>query len=459
MGSYITANGSFPVGYRIVAKILCLLVLVPMVAQAQTAPSMDSLGLEWTESYRYYDQPVDPAIYMIRPGEELTMTFVRAKLGSISLAVGPEGEVVHSTLGKFNFSGYNLEQARAELIEVASDLFNADEITISVSDPRRVAIVVSGAVVNPGTYYGITSQRVSEVIEMAGGVLHTGSTRKIRFSNGSEVLLADLDAAHYLGEIESDPCLYAGNSIHVPDKSADRVQVAGEVNRPREIELLEEDNLERILRLAGGLRSDADRDVVSITSGDSETTLGERQLKPGDVIIVGSQRSNGQHLRISGAVGSPGQYQFSENATTQLLIDRAGGLVAEGNPALTTVFRRAGADEWGRKSRIRYPITGTVGGSGDILTMALRPDDSVYVPYKMGFVTVSGEILSPGRVPYAEGQDASYYIAAAGGFLEGADRERIGIYNRVARTTATRSPGVLLHDGDEIIVRLREELR
>ena len=40
-----------------------------------------------------------------------------------------------------------------------------------------------------------------------------------------------------------------------------------------------------------------------------------------------------------------------------------------------------------------------------------------------------------------------------------ANSEEISIYNRIAKTTAELSIGVMVHDGDELIVNLREELR
>ena len=74
----------------------------------------------------------------------------------------------------------------------------------------------------------------------------------------------DLDRAKYLGDKNADPFIYAGKTIIVPNKSRDMVQVVGEVNSPREIELVATDNLSVLLAMAGGTRGHADTAGIEI---------------------------------------------------------------------------------------------------------------------------------------------------------------------------------------------------
>ncbi len=401
----------------------------------------------------------------MRPGEQLKVTFVGAKLGPLTLDIDPQGRIVHQTLGVFDLANRTLSEAQSLLKEALVNHYKAERIEISVLEPRRVAVRVSGAVSQPGTYKGFTSHRVSEIIELAGGILSHGTTRRIEFSGGPKPLIVDLDRATYLGDNSANPCLYAGHSIHVPSKTADRVQVVGEVNRPREIELAPGDNVSTLIELAGGLRASADISRVNISRGADIVIRADGgvfpALQPGDVITVpaGERTDDQDMLRLFGAVLAPGMYAFSANIILESLIDRAGGFAPEASRGMVTLFRKAGTDEWGRTSERRYPVTSAVGADGSILSMTLLPGDSVYVPFKVGYVKVSGEVLNPGRYPFIEDKDAMFYIMTAGGFLPKADRTKVSIYNRIAKTTAEFSTGVLVHDGDELIVNLREELR
>jgi protein involved in polysaccharide export with SLBB domain len=108
---------------------------------------------------------------------------------------------------------------------------------------------------------------------------------------------------------------------------------------------------------------------------------------------------------------------------------------------------------------MRYPISNVVKGDEKIEAVVLQPADSVFVPVKVGYVKVSGEVHNPGLFPFGEGKNATSYINTAGGFLPTANKNRIDIYNRISRITSSYSPEVLVHDGDEIIVNVREELK
>lgn len=447
----------------LLVTVLWLVAAVPIVAQ--TSAEADSLGGSWAEMYRFFDEPIDPDVYLIRPGEELLVTFLKAKLGPLTLTVDPQGRIVHPTLGLFDLSHRTLTEAKALLGDALAALYKVEQIEISVLKPQRTVVQVSGAVVKPGMYKGYTSHRVSEIIEKAGGIAWHGSTRQIEFTGGPVVLIIDLDKAKYLGDNSSNPCLYAGYSIHVPSKSAARVQVVGEVNRPREIELVPSDDVSTLIELAGGLRSGADISYVSIARGADQVIKAEggvfSDLQPGDVITVPArERTDDQNmLKLFGAVSTPGMFTFSANIILESLVDRAGGFAPEASRGMVTLFRKAGTDEWGRISERRYPITSAVGADSDLLAITLRPGDSIYVPFKVGYVKVTGEVLNPGRYPFMDNKDALFYILTAGGFLPRANTEEISIYNRIAKTTAELSTGVMVHDGDELIINLREELR
>lgn len=445
--------------YRV---ILAGFLLLPAAgAFAQAPQSVDSAEASWADMYRFFDEPVDPDIYLIRPGERLTVTFVGAKLGPLTLTVDPQGRIVNQTLGVIDLSHRTLAQAQRLLTEILTVLYKAEHIEISVLEPRRVAVQVSGAVAQPGTYKGFTSHRASEVIEQAGGVLRHGSTRRIEFIGGPDKLAVDLDRAAYLGDNSFNPCLFAGYSIHVPSKSADRVQVVGEVNQPREIELSPADDLVTLVALAGGATSSADMTQIRIVNRPQSSGADLLQVQPGDIIVVPPLQASSERemIRIFGAVERQGKYPYGEGATLSDLMDQAGGLSHDASGSLVTLFRRARTDEWGRMSDRRYPITSAVGAGGGIMTMPLLPGDSIYVPYLVGHVRISGEVLNPGRYPFIEGKDAMYYIRMAGGFLPKANKTEISVYNRIAKTTAEFSTGVLVHDGDELVVNVREEFR
>lgn len=430
-------------------------------ALGQVSLVSDTVGMALIDSYRYFDHPIDPNIYLIRPGDKLVVTFVKAKLASLTLSVDPEGKVVHRTLGVFDLSHRTLSEAKGILRKALRELYNVDEMAISVTEPAKVGIPVSGAVESPGLYTAYTSQRVSEIIDSAGGVLATGSRRWIVFSGGPKQIIVDLDRADYLGDNAANPCLYAGYSVYVPSKSDKLVQVVGEVNKPREIELVTGDDLNLLLSLAGGVRSNADVGAVQILGRHQQSLSQEWNIKAGDIMLVPPKAGGNEfgRLTVFGAVAQPGKYEYQEGMTLEELIRLAGGFTPNASSSRTAVFRMAKVDEWERATNIRYPISNVVGGSNKVEAMHLEPADSIFVPVKVGYVKVSGEVHNPGLFPFLDGGNAMSYINAAGGFLPTANKGRIDIYNRISKITSSYSPEVQVHDGDEVIVNVREELK
>ena len=68
--------------------------------------------------------------------------------------------------------------------------------------------------------------------------------------------------------------------------------------------------------------------------------------------------------------------------------------------------------------------------------LVLADGDSIYIPEVINTVRIEGEVVLPRSVLYQEGKGIDYYISAAGGYREVADKGRISIMlanGRVAR--------------------------
>ncbi len=439
-----------------VASLLLLIVGMPVAQPLVPADTAFGAG-----GARYFDTPVNPDIYLMRPGDVLQVTFIDAQVGALTLTLDPEVRVVDRTLGVFDLAGKTLTQAREELREVLSKLYHADQIAISVTAPRRVAVQVSGAVNKPGLYVLYTSQRVSEAVDSADGIRRGGSRRFITLRGGPKDLPVDLDRASYLGEQAYDPPLYAGQLIYVPSRREATVSVVGEVNNPREVELVAGDSLATLISLAGGLRSAADRNTIKIIRGSDEIAAAGATLQPRDIIVVPSrpEAPAAEGLIVYGAVTKPGRYEFVDGETLRSLLSRAGGFAPTAAPDGTTIFRRPPQTDGSPLVGERFPMGNLIDRDGQVSEISLRPQDSVFVPAAIGLVWVSGEVRNPGTYPFAAGKTASYYINLAGGMLPTAEKARVNAYKRISGITSTMSPESIVHDGDEVIVLRREELQ
>ena len=427
--------------------VLCLVTAFE-ASHAQAGLLPDSLLYP---EYRYYDEPINPKLYLIRPGERLPVVLIGTSLGAISLSVGPEGMIIDQNLGSFDMNGKTLSQARQILLEPLKKLYNCETIYISVGNPYRAGVTVSGAVAHPGTYIGFTSQRVSEIIKQAGGVTSTGSRRGIVFSGGPKPLKVDLDLAEFASNNSANYPIYAGSSIFVPPISEKRVQIVGE--NPRALELLESDSLATISALAGG-GTMLDRPLMVLDGVWRAAT--ETDIEDQAVFQIQPIHPDGR-IALFGGVKKPGRFAYTNGLTLSELIGQAGGYSDDADQKRIAIFRRLPEDEWQHTSEIRIPIMASA--SAGISNGQLIRGDSVFVPVAVGFVQVVGQVRMPGYYPYVSGSSVGAYIRMAGGFSKKADTESISLTNRITSMAASVAQDAIPGDGDQVRVELKLEER
>ncbi len=435
--------------------VVTVMLFVAGDGASQTVINADSLACGWNN--QSFARPIDPETYIIRPGEILQVILVNTKLSPLRLTVDAEGMIVHQSIGVIDLSNHTLSQARKLLRESLSKIYNADEIVVSISGTYPVSIQVTGAVNHPGRYTGFTSQSVSEMIDSAGGIAPGGSSRRILFSGGPRPLPADIDRLVFLGDDTFDPQLCAGRTIYVPLATDSSVEVLGEVSDPRVIELVEGDDVDLLVKLAGGAFKSAD---VNATYAVNDSTRDLRQpngIKSGDILIVprSTTASSISDLGVYGAVVHPGRYPYTAGMTVSDLIMAGGGQLRTANVQRTTVFRQTESDAKDRRLVGRYPIL--VGGANQADRVEVGPGDSVYVPVQLGYVRVAGQVTRPGLYPYTASKDAAYYVNLAGGFGRDADESVVGILDRVSGATRAGTVGEIVFDGDEITALRREK--
>ena len=440
--------------YKSIGILAALVLFVTPVFSQETVGS-DSLLVE---KFRYYDEPIDPDIYLIRPGEKLIITFLKAKVPEFWLQVNPEGRIVEKNLGVFKLAGKTLSEVRQILHDPLKKLYNVEEFEVSIREPYKVAVMVTGQVESPGMYVGYTSMRVSEIIKLAGGVKAQGSSRNIVFASKNNQLVVDLDRVRYSGSNLFNPCLYAGDRIVVPTRSQKTVTIIGEVLQPRTIELLPGDGLKELIVLAGGFSNMADSESIYVISDPQRDLSQPGNIFPDDVIVVPALTDKSKQLKIFGAVNKPGQYLYHNKMTLQELLSMAGGVQGNANKSRIVIFRKSQNSYWRGSEQNVYPITAGAGSFTELENTGLIKGDSVFVPVRQGFVKVSGWVQQPGSFPYKTEKTVQYYLGLAGGFTINADKEQIRITDNISGTTFQASLNTLVRDSDEIVVP-REEMQ
>lgn len=434
-----------------------ILALWPLGIAAETAYSDSAFAAFGVVSF---DHPVDPDLYLMRPGERLIVTPIKAGLATSELVVGPEGKIIDARLGVIDVNGMTLSQVRKRLEEPLSGQFRSAQIVVSIAASRQVPISVTGAVQNPGNYLMYTSQRVSDAIARAGGFQAGATTRRVELSAGPRMMIADLDKARYGRQSSADPPLYAGAGVFVPVRSSHTVRVAGEVQLPREIELVDGDTRDGLVALAGGILPTGDSANCFVLN-DPARSQDDRIPQAGDLIVVPIDKSflAERGVIVGGAVLRPGAYGYRDGMTFDLLIEAAGGKAPGASANRAVIFRRAERLEPGSDILPRTPIGNLYTSDGKPRDVVLRPLDSLYVPAAVGVVRIVGLVRRPGLFPYESAQPVSRYVSGAGGIASSAFHVDVSIRNRVTGEVFLASPESIVEDGDEVLITPSESRR
>lgn len=302
---------------------------------------------------------IDPGTYRLFSGDELHLGIWGEIPRTFLLPVGPEGDIVLPGKGPLRVAGLTLREAEAAVITTLRPVFGQARITVRLTQQARIRIMVTGMVAKPGIYETTGAERLSSLLELAGGVRPGGSLRRIVLRSsegkGDPREPRDIDMLPWLlrGEVGSNPFVEPGLRVEVPAQGA-TVRIRGPVFT------------------RGALQTPV---LPAVRIGDRPEEEPDLfiEMRPGDTVGL-----------LLDQVGG-----LSDRATGR------GSLQREGEPA--------------RRIDLFSP---------DARAVPLLPGDLLEVDYALRWVLVTGSVRSPGRFPYLPGLDARDYIHLAGGPTE-----------------------------------------
>jgi protein involved in polysaccharide export with SLBB domain len=151
----------------------------------------------------------------------------------------------------------------------------------------------------------------------------------------------------------------------------------------------------------------------------------EVALEPFDNVLILRQPDFDYQRTVSvtGEVKYPGVYSLrTKGERLSDVIARAGGLTAQAYGSGIRFVRQQ--NEVGR---INVDLAQALRDTTSTANLILQPGDSIQVPEYQPSVKVSGAVNSPGSVLWRRGASISYYLSAAGGFAQHADKGAVSV--------------------------------
>ncbi|HPI37981.1 MAG TPA: SLBB domain-containing protein [Ignavibacteriaceae bacterium] len=422
----------------------------------------DSLEEKQTQAQIIFatDGVIDPDEYYVGPGDVFYVSIRGIEEISNRIAIGPEGYTYLRKVGGVDLRNTTLSDAKQRIEKAIKQNFKNVEVFISLVEFKKIIVGLYGDVKKPGGYVLPGNARLSDLVAASHGLNQTSDLRNISIKSSSgKVKICDYIAFIRLGDKTQNPILIEGDYIQI-NKVDKTVGVSGSVKYPGIYEFKENEKAVDLIKVAGGFFENAELDSIEIISflDDNKTQIGTvyslnelttngYTLKNKDRIVV---REKPQYLIenlviVQGFVKYPGIYKIVDDKTTlSEIINRAGGFLdnasivdagltrAIGGKDLDPEFERLktilradmSEDEYDyfksksrqRQGKVVVDFEKLFSGKNHTEDVVLRRGDVIDVPEKKNYITIIGQAVNPGKIPYMPEYTVEDYINLAGGY-------------------------------------------
>jgi protein involved in polysaccharide export with SLBB domain len=380
---------------------------------------------------------IDPDTYTLGPYDVLGIMLVTGDSHVYQLAVLPEGVVVVPSVGMVQASGHTLTEFRQALHTAVAQRYRGFELYCHLVRPRQFRVYVTGEVKQPGTLAARATERVSDVLERAGGLTDQGSKREIELRDAQDRLLSHVDLGRWLacGDLRANPHVGAGCVVHVPPRGR-VVIITGEVRDSGTFELRPGESLPELLQLAGGPTVIADLSRVAVERTDSTgsvtvSTCDLRHESPSTadatrITILSTLLGKHRVFFITPDDRQQTLYMAPEETLADL-VRRTATLPSDADLAGAQL---ATHDSAGHPVQVPVDLTRVLAGTQD---RPLQHGDVLSVPGVKGYVYVSGYVTRPGRYAYRPEWTINDYLGEAGGPAPGGSRDHVTLLGPTGR--------------------------
>ena len=429
---------------------------------------------------------VDPATYVVGPGDQFELNLSGAVTRVTTLVVSPEGTLFVPSLGTVDVDGRTLDAVRREVLKRVSAQYRGVATDLRLAKVRRLLVHVTGEVRNSGTIEILASSRLSDVLPDTALAAHASRRNVlVRRARGGEVI-GDLDRYRRTGALADDPYLWDGDVIVVPAATL-FVRIEGGIAHPGQFELGPHDSLSTLFALGGGPTPDAEAVGSLVRFTDASHTEAhafdlpavvagryDEALRDGDrVLVVRIPRfHDSERAYVDGEVARPGPYEIQPGRThLSELLTHAGGTLDRADLSSVRIYRASSGaqasdpelDRLLRLSRaemtsseyeifrarltarrLEFRVDATRFGARPESDPVLLDDDVVRVEPALASVRVEGQVRRPGLITFQAGRSPEAYVQLAGGFAERANSGQLRV------TRAGTGQTIFAHDVSSI---------
>lgn len=390
--------------------------------------------------------------YILGIGDEISISVYGFSYFNEVFKINENGKINIDKIGPIHLQGLTFGASKNLIKSKLRQYFdlNNNKVDITLSFSRVISVNFVGEVNNPGTYKIPANTTLFNSLISVGGPNDYGSLRNILVKRAGKVIYK-LDIYEYLYNPNKIKEFYLENNDYVffePIKKV--VEIRGEVKKAFKYELLDNENIFKLIEYAGGLtataykyniqierNSNIERRIINLNIDSLIRNKKDFNLKDGDKIVIRSIISfSTNYVDIEGAVKMPGRFELQSNLRVYDLLRKAEGLTDDAFKDRAYVIRLK--DDL-QRDFIPINIESILKDSNTLDNIKLVKGDIIRVVSKTEFndnykVTTFGNLRNPNSFQYYSGMTLHDALFLSGGFGLGADVYRVEI-SRISNFT------------------------
>jgi len=420
----------------------------------------------FVQDINFFDNIPTPSDFKLGPGDEVIISLWGETNQRNKYSIDRNGMIFFENIGFVNVSNKTIKEAENLLVDKLSKIYstlkdknNPTSLMLELGKIKSINVYFTGQVMKPGINLIHPFSDVFSALVQAGGVENTGSLRNVHLIRNREVIeVIDFYSFFTSGLSEFQKIrIIDGDVIHVPIVEK-RVSVKGEIQRPKQYELIHSESILDLIDYAGGLTPTASNKAIIDNIIPTDERMSDDSAKFGSIVYLPSSNdvllnngakvnilpiaNNDFNVTIYGRVTLPGEYPIFNTTNLKQVLDLAGGFE-------DPIFRKT-IDEnilVLRKDENQFDAIEFNIDYEDSGKFNLEVNDKIFVyeatNYRNSFsYNIIGEIAVPGTYPLRKNLTLREAINIAGGVTE------IGSINSVSVTKKLVS---IDSNGDQII--------
>lgn len=436
--------------------------------------------------------------YVINAGDNVQLRMWGAYQFSGTLMVDPQGNIFIPNVGPVQISGISNGNLQRTIEQKVRQVYRANVgVYAALESAQPVRVFVTGFVIQPGYYGGVSADSIISYLDRAGGVDPArGSYVDVEIQRRGQTAQR-INLYEFLLSGQLSPFSFKDGDVILVAPRKHSFVVVGEVYNPYEFEFdVDRLTVEKALRVArpkpGATHVSINRRQGTEFRSEYYPIAEAKQvvLQDGDRLSVTSDRFAGTiQVRIEGAHSGEQAMVLPYGATLQEVLKqiRPNALseiddiqlfrrsVAERQKQMLSVsldkleestysVRSATKEEaslrvqdaqlvkqFVEKARQVQPTGQVVIAQGQWDEVILEDGDVLKIPEKTSVIMVHGEVTFPNALTWREGLTARDYIDQVGGYTQSSNKSRLVLIRPNGEAELVRASAVVQR-GDEIMV-------